>query len=787
MRKRLFIFAAATCFALSAFATPAFAEEPSLPDEPTSSSEALVQSDENSDENSNENSDGNSNENSDGNSNGNSNENSDGNVKEDAPPSGNDDALSYSDEGQANAGVTTPVVAKIGNTGYTTLQEAINKAKSGDVITLQDDLTLNDEGLRFDGPKVSTPAEWKDITLDAAKHSLTLNDKGIYAAYCKVTIMNCPALTVKAGTNTGNTDGETSKISAVLFCPGTLVLNECKTVNITNPEPETGGSGLCIYNGGDLYIKNNTHFTVSGFMNPGPAGKDGCSGIYIDSDPDQNDEYTTNKGRIDVSDHSTLIATNCYHNGITANPIDIFVSDHSTIDVNNNNKGRYGKGGLGCYYGKLTILDHSHVTAYKNTAWGFAIFVKDLEVDGTSEIDAVDNGSYWIYPNGGLTWAGNGISIAGNGVLHNGATMSASGNWGPGVSTHIDVNRGFMGGSLTVENGATLTSTKNYNYGLANGKTLNINTGAHVYLSENYSGGLDNYPAATTTVDEKADLVITNNYGVGINNGNNTTTDADGHPFTANAANVATLILKSGTITKNHANIEMPSPTIPQLPQLHAWADCGAGVCNRYGNVDISIDTKIYNNHADIAGDDLYNYKNDGAAVSNNFTITVVPGAKWSVLDVDGKIIDDWYHDDEGEENRWKETSARNNTDTVLPQGAALKAAHGINAPTPSPKPVEPTAAPTEAPTPTAVPTTVPTAAPTAAPTTAPADNTATAAPATPAPTAQPTVPATPAPTAQASGVIPQTGDSSSPALFSILTLGSITALCVLQKRRKSK
>ena len=90
MRKRLFIFAAATCFALSAFATPAFAEEPSLPDEPTSSSEALVQSDENSD--------GNSNENSDGNSNGNSNENSDGNVKEDAPPSGNDDALIYSDE-----------------------------------------------------------------------------------------------------------------------------------------------------------------------------------------------------------------------------------------------------------------------------------------------------------------------------------------------------------------------------------------------------------------------------------------------------------------------------------------------------------------------------------------------------------------------------------------------------------------------------------------------------------------------------------------------------------------
>lgn len=110
VRKRLFIFAAATCFALSAFATPAFAEEPSLPDEPTISSEASVQSNGNSDGNSNGNSDGNSNENSDGNSN--------GNAKKDAPPSGSDDGLpneeSYSGEGQTGSSVADPVVATIG-------------------------------------------------------------------------------------------------------------------------------------------------------------------------------------------------------------------------------------------------------------------------------------------------------------------------------------------------------------------------------------------------------------------------------------------------------------------------------------------------------------------------------------------------------------------------------------------------------------------------------------------------------------------------------------------------
>ena len=73
MRKRLFIFAAATCFALSAFATPAFAGEPNLTDGPTIGSEAPVQSD--------------------GNSNGNPGGNSDGNAKKDAPPSGSDDGL----------------------------------------------------------------------------------------------------------------------------------------------------------------------------------------------------------------------------------------------------------------------------------------------------------------------------------------------------------------------------------------------------------------------------------------------------------------------------------------------------------------------------------------------------------------------------------------------------------------------------------------------------------------------------------------------------------------------
>lgn len=736
MRKRLFIFAAATCFALSAFATPAFAEEPSLPDEPTIGSEASVQSD--------------------GNSN--------GNVKEDALPSGSDDALpneeshsdeeSYSVEGQANSGAAAPVVAKIDNVGYATLQEAINNANNNDVITLQSDLTLT-EGLRFIGSD-DTAGQWKNITVDANGKNLTLNGYGILVSRCNVTFANCPVLTFYA-----HTAPEDSHY-ANLVSPGTLTFDNCRTVTLKNDTPD-GGSGLCIYGKGSLYIKNNTNFTVSGYMSAD------CSGIYMDCDKQDSNNYAIAMGEIVVSNHSTLTATKCYHNGITANPVNITVTGSSTIKTYDNNTNESdGEGGLGCYFGKLTVADNSSVVSTGNTAWGFGIFVQDLDVDGTSKIVASNNGSFYHYgaPYNFDNWDGTGLAIAGTAVLHSGAIVTANDNWGVGVRVYRAVDQGFMGGTLTVESGATLSSIHNANYGLANAYNLNIRSGAHVDLRENYDGGLDNYPLATTTVDTGADFVVSNNCGRGIKNGNS----GDNH-----IGEPATLILNSGVIKENYNTKQMPSFPFLDAKGYGHYVDNGGGIYNEYGSVTLSSAAKVYNNHAGNSGDDLYNSDVKG----NIFNIIKLePGAKWQVLDDDEKIIDDWYHDDEGKDNRWKPETAKNNTATVLSRGAALKAAHGINAPTPSPTPATPKPA---------EPTAAPTVAPTAAPTTAPADNTATAAPATPAPTARPAVTATPAPTAQASGVIPQTGDSSSPALFSILALGSITALCVLQKRRKSK
>ena len=762
MRKRLFIFAAATCFALSAFATPAFAEGTNLEDGQTISSEAPVQSNGNSDGNSNGNSDGNSN----GNSNGNSDGNSDGNAKEDAPPSSSDDAgpkeKSYSGEEQANAGVADPV-AKIGDTGYATLQEAIDNAANNAVITLQSDLEM-EVGLRFVGSGDSAE-QWKKITLDAANHSLTLNNLGIYATRCNVTIMNCRALTVHAGKNPGNANGESANISAVLFCPGTLTLNNCKTVNITNVEPITqGGSGLCIYNGGDLCIQNHTNFTVSGFMNgtpvkPGKEGKDGCSGIYIDSDENINHDYKTITGKIDVSDHSTLTATKCYHNGITANPVNITVTKFSVIDVNNNNPGNgAGKGGLGCYFGSLTVSESSSVKAHNNTAMQFAIYVHGFDVDGSSEIEAIDNG---------LLGGGYGIATDGPSILHSGAKLTAEGNCGPGVALRYDYNFD-SNPELVVENGATLSSCRNYNYGLANDNLFTVKSGAQVILNENLIGGLDNYPYATTTVEENADLVIKDNYGVGINNGNNDPSDdPENPPYTADKDAVAKLDIMSGLITENNKKTQMPYRGIGYIPV--SSLEYGGGICNRYGDVTISSAVKIYNNAAATAGDDLYNYNNVGAAISNNFMITVVPGANGCVLH-DGKYIDYWYKDESSK--RWSEDDAIQYTESIVGLGDALKAAHGINADIYVPEPEQP-----NEPKPNPDPEPKPDPKPEPKPDPAPAE-----------PSASPEPDVTPTQTpAAAPSAIPQTGDTLPLVPLGLAALGSITALCVLQKRRKSK
>ena len=750
MRKRLFIFAAATCFALSTFATPAFAEDTNLEDGQIISSEASVQSN--------------------GNSNGNSDfatpafaeEPSlpDGQTissearggSEDALHNGSDDGSTdgsstvggeqEKDNGNATPGASHDPVAGgsagsamtlAGTIAVQNVQDWINSnpaSPSGSAtFTLEDDFTT-DQGLLFKGDPADPADSRKTFIIDAQNHNITLNDYGIGATYCNVIIQNCNTLTIKAHRHPvqGVFD------SACYFGHATLKLSNCTNVTIENDEKDQRASGISVYDEGSLYFDNKTNVAISGYM------AEGCSGIYMDRDDAGYDKIM---GQIVVSNNSTLTATKCYHNGITANPIDIIVSDNSELNVNNNNNpnDNDGEGGLGCYYGTLTIENNSRVIS-ENNHGAFSVYLHNIDVDGTSEIQSLNNALY------GVTFDGDTI-LRSTADGTSGAKMIADGNYGPGIAP---VGKE---GTLAVEKGATLSSCHNINRGMANeSKTFTVASGAHVYFKENYFEGLDNYPYTTTIVEADADFVVTGNGSSGIKNGN-----VD--------YGYGTLELHSGTITDNNikgASFTFRNKTVTVNEGYRA--KYGGGIYNDYGSISVDSTVNICNNDAVTAGADLYNCNNDG----NSFTITVVPGANGNVLKEDGKYIDYWYKDESLK--RWREDDAIRYTESIVSPGGALKAAHDINADIYVPEPEQP-----NEPKPSPDPEPKPDPKPEPKPNPAPAE-----------PSASPEPDVTPTPTpAAAPSAIPQTGDTLPLVPLGLAALGSITALCVLQKRRKSK
>ena len=112
----------------------------------------------------------------------------------------------------------------------------------------------------------------------------------------------------------------------------------------------------------------------------------------------------------------------------------------------------------------------------------------------------------------------------------------------------------------------------------------------------------------------------------------------------------------------------------------------GGGIQNR-GNITIAPDAKLYNNHAKVAGDDIYNTSGTSADGLTTYTgsIDFEPVG-------DGWILDDckeehpivgWYHD--GKEKRWNGDAADENYyadeytvgKEAVSDALALKAAHG--------------------------------------------------------------------------------------------------------------
>lgn len=355
-------------------------------------------------------------------------------------------------------------VAKVGTKEFNNLQDAINSAgESPVVIDLEENVSLTD-GLVI--------GAGKDVTIQCGTSdpkTIKMEGKGIhtegtYDAAAKswntsrLTFKNC-VLDIAANDNPGGSGGTANLISNT-----DLTLDH---VTWTQNSANGGsGSGMYLYQESNLYLVNGTVMTISGYKGSR------ASGIFAD-----NSEYDDMPNRsIIISDHSSLNITNCDWHGMTVNPVDVTVEQYSHIDITGCGNPNYG-GGIGCYYGKLSVTDHSDVTTNQNIGSAWGIFVKELFVDGTSKLTSCKN-------------TGNGLDVGGKGTIEGGAEISLDGNGKRGLQVYSGSD--YWYGDVEVKAGAIVSACENRSNGILNTYKLFVENGATLKVEKNHDRGIRN-------------------------------------------------------------------------------------------------------------------------------------------------------------------------------------------------------------------------------------------------------------------------------------------------------
>ena len=581
------------------------------------------------------------------------------------PPQPLDEELEGDGSADDTGSTTTPPVCKIDKIDdtyyYSTLDDAITAATDGDQIDLLKDIEWY-TGLEFHSKK--------NLTISGGNtYTLTLNQNGMYASHSDITFKDL-TLNIYAHTHTheGGAGG-----TANLISNSNLRLNN---VNFTLIPDGNCGSGIYLYQKSNLYL-DGSYAVIRNVSNHR------ASGIYAD-----DSEFKGQPNREIKINNSYLEITGCAHAAMMIDPIDITLSSSNVVVMDNGKSDSDGYGfGIGCYDGKLT-MESSTLTATGNTgAWyGYAVFVDGLDVDSGSTLDIRNNGGSGLCVGGiGVIQGGSQVICDGNGTndpgygsgglyvyagggdltIESGANVSVCQNKGlaaivnscklhiqndANVSVDNNAKLGIYNSydsDLTIESGANVTANHNGAHGIYNQETGNLKQGAFLIesganVTANYNTVSGIFNCNLFTVEKGANLQVEYNSNCGIQN--------DEH---------ATLNLLAGSVRYNHAGNQ------------------GGGLCNK-GTAILSDDVELYNNHARLSGDDIYNA--DGA------TITFGPTGKGWALDGEPDCYDfitGWY--DDSETTRWNahgdDESARHTVlfqpGTELTDPLSLKAAHG--------------------------------------------------------------------------------------------------------------
>lgn len=391
------------------------------------------------------------------------------------------------DDGSADdtGSTTTQDVCKIGDTPYSTLDEAISMAIPGDQIDLLKNIE-RDEGLTFDN---------KTLTISGGdNYTLTLNEKGIYSTSSDITFKDLK-LTICAHTNPIGAGG------ANLITHSSIL--RLSHVEFELTEDQSSGHGIFLEDDSDLYFEDNTYAVIRGF------DADKASGIYAE-------RYSNNDHGIWVTS-SYLEVTDCDWNGMTIDPINLTLNNAGVYFTRN---GTSGYGGLGCYgvgsFGGTLTMENSTLTSTGNYGgWnGYGIYVGVLDMDDASTLYATDNQGSGI---GIGNSRGDESHICGQIYCEGNGSADIYGGSG-GFVVHAQHDDHTYEGNVTIEPGAYLYACNNVGLaGVLNSWILNIESGATVIVDGNSQLGFANSYDARATIKSGAN-VSANHNDIGIYN-----------------------------------------------------------------------------------------------------------------------------------------------------------------------------------------------------------------------------------------------------------------------------
>lgn len=374
-------------------------------------------------------------------------------------------AVALSDESAAAPETKTPVadpVAKIGNAGYATLDDAVAAAKDGDTIELcKDAVTENGFGL-----------DSTNLTVNGNNHTITANKLGIYLykgskpatlTFNDVTLNMTPA----EGTPMEGGEKKTWAVAVLNYDCHAIFNNS----TITMAQAGSVNTGAYFHAGAKLTL-NKSKMSVKGFSSNGFATEAPAATPYsteVNVMNGSNLEIANNRAGITNNFQVTVDGsklTDSNNRAYGSNGSDFIIRNESVVDVNSN-------GSHGMSARNVTISASSKVTCNDNGYYGVTFF-GNLDIDGTSSLTADRNAGV----------SGGGLRAASN---------SATGHVAPGAVVEICNNKhnGLENkGTFTFEEGSKLTIIGNHDTG--NG------------------GGVFNYASGKLTLP--SDAVIYNNH-----------------------------------------------------------------------------------------------------------------------------------------------------------------------------------------------------------------------------------------------------------------------------------